>query len=108
MGDEVVAARRPVRGIIVDELTNAEHDDRWGDDKHEFNVVDREGNRLMFRVGAVFAGDDPHPVPGVWVSFSGWDDEYIVISPSTFRALAAHVERRLAEWERHRRPDGGG
>lgn len=71
------------------------HGDHFDDDDDSFLLVDFEENRLRFHTGPVYGGNTPHPEPGIWISFSGWDDEHIVISPATFRALAAHIERRL-------------
>jgi hypothetical protein len=74
---------------------NATHGDSYEDDGVAFDITDCEENRIRVRVGPVFNGNDAHPEPGVWISFSDWDGEHIVISPETFRALAGHVEKRL-------------
>jgi hypothetical protein len=76
------------------------HGDTYEDDAIAFDIADCEGNRIRVRVGPVHEGDAAHPVPGVWISFSGRDGEHIVISPETFRALAKHVKGRLSKARR--------
>lgn len=82
-------------GVRRKRLTKEIHNDYWEDDGFVFETIDSEGQKLEFRIGMVFHGDEVADEDGIWIEYQEHFQQSesvgpILLSPRTFEKLIQH------------------